>query len=401
MDRRELQAQPGSVLEVLAVALKLGLTSFGGPIAHIGYFRREYVERRKWLDTGAFAELVAMCQLLPGPASSELGIAIGTRRAGYLGGLAAWVGFTLPSAVALTAFALLTSGLDLSSAGWVEGLKLGAVAVVAQAVWSMGRTLAPDLPRAAIALAAAVALLLAPIPVLQVGVILAGGVLGWWFLRAEPARAIDAAGPSRSRRAGAGFLATFVILLIGLPLAHALVPDQTLAVVDAFYRSGGLVFGGGHVVLPLLHAAVVPPGWISDDRFLAGYGAAQAVPGPLFTFSAYLGASLGPVPNGVGGAALALGAIFLPAFLLVWGALPFWETLRRSAPFAAALRGTNASVVGILSAALVTPIGTGALHSPIEIGFALVGLIALLTGRVPPVVVVVFAAICGQVLSLA
>jgi chromate transporter len=207
-------------------------------------------------------------------------------------------------------------------------------------------------------------------------------------------------GPSRNRRAGAAFIAAFVILLVGLPLAHALVPNQALAVVDAFYRAGGLVFGGGHVVLPLLHAAVVPPGWISDDRFLAGYGAAQAVPGPLFTFSAYLGASLGPEPNGVGGAALALGAIFLPAFLLIWGALPFWDSLRRSSSFAAALRGTNASVVGILAAALVTPIGTGALHSPLEVVVALAALIALLTGRVPPIVVVVLAALFGQLLSL-
>jgi chromate transporter len=401
VDPSEHQPKRGSALEVLAVALKLGLTSFGGPIAHLGYFRREYVERRKWLDTEAFADLVALCQLLPGPASSELGIAIGTRRAGHLGGLAAWLGFTLPSAVALTAFALLTSGLDLSSAGWVEGLKLGALAVVAQAVWLMARTLTPDLPRAAIAVAAAITMLAAPVPVLQVGVILAGGALGWRLLRAEPARAIDAAGPSHNRRAGAVFLSAFVILLIGLPLAHALLPGQTLAVVDAFYRTGGLVFGGGHVVLPLLHAAVVQPGWISDDRFLAGYGAAQAVPGPLFTFSAYLGASLGPVPNGIGGAALALGAIFLPAFLLVWGVLPFWETLRRSTSFAAALRGINASVVGILAVAFVTPIGTGALHSPVEVGVAVAALVALQTGRVPPVIVVVVAALCGQFLSLA
>jgi chromate transporter len=389
----------GSVLEVLAVALKLGLTSFGGPIAHIGYFRREYVERRHWLDSEAFADLVALCQLLPGPASSELGIAIGTRRAGYLGGLAAWIGFTLPSAVALTAFALLASGVDVGSAGWVEGLKLAAVAVVAQAVWSMARTLAPDLPRAAFAASAAVAMLLAPTPILQLGVILAGGALGWRLLRGG-VPAADRAEPGLNRRVGAACLGTFAALLIGLPLARELFQDQTLAVVDAFYRAGGLVFGGGHVVLPLLHAAVVPPGWISDDRFLAGYGAAQAIPGPLFTFSAYLGASLGPQPNGIVGATLALAAIFLPAFLLVWGALPFWETLRASESFAAALRGTNAAVVGILAAALVTPIGTGALHSPVEGAVAAAALLALLTGRVPPIVVVVLAALAGQALAM-
>jgi chromate transporter len=396
----EQPASRGSVLEVLAVALKLGLTSFGGPIAHLGYFRREYVERRQWLDNETFADLAALCQLLPGPASSELGIAIGTRRAGYLGGVAAWAGFTLPSAVALTAFALLTSGADLSTAGWVEGLKLGAVAIVAQAVWSMARTLAPDLPRAAIAIAAAIVMLLSPTPILQVGVIVAGGALGWRLLGTGPVPVDEKLALKPNRRVGTVCLAAFAFLLIALPLAHAFFPNQTLAVVDAFYRAGGLVFGGGHVVLPLLHAAVVPPGWISDDRFLAGYGAAQAVPGPLFTFSAYLGASLGPAPNGIGGAALALGAIFLPAFLLVWGVLPFWDSLRRSTSLAAALRGTNAAVVGLLAAALVTPIGTSALHSPVEAAVAAAALVALLTGRIPPVVIVVLAALGGQLLAL-
>jgi chromate transporter len=400
MNRSDHLSKRGSVFEVLAVALKLGLTSFGGPIAHLGYFRREYVERRNWLDDEAFADLVALCQLLPGPASSELGIAIGTRRAGYLGGIAAWIGFTLPSAVALTAFALLTSGVDVGSAGWVEGLKLGAVAVVAQAVWSMARTLAPDLPRAALAAAAAMAMLIAPTPILQVVVIVGGGAIGWRLLRRESARAAEPVEPRLKRRVGVAFLALFAALLIALPLARSLTANQALAETDAFYRAGGLVFGGGHVVLPLLHSAVVTPGWVSDDRFLAGYGAAQAVPGPLFTFSAYLGASLGPEPNGIGGAAVALGAIFLPAFLLVWGALPFWETLRRSTSFAAALRGTNAAVVGILGAALITPIGTSALHSPVEVGVAAAALAALLSGRIPPIVVVTAAALAGQVMLL-
>jgi chromate transporter len=389
-----------SVLEVLAAALKLGLTSFGGPVAHIGYFRREYVERRRWLDDTAFADLVALSQILPGPASSELGIAIGTRRAGYIGGIAAWVGFTLPSAVALTAFAMLTSGANLSTAGWVEGLKLGAVAVVALAVISMARTQTPDAPRITLAVGAAIAMLLAPTPPLQVAVIVAGGVIGWRLLREPPPRAGAVEEGTPNRRAGAAFLGAFVVLLIALPIGHALLPGQTLATVDAFYRAGGLVFGGGHVVLPLLHSAVVPPGWMSDDRFLAGYSAAQAVPGPLFTFSAYLGASLGNQPNGPAGAALALGAIFLPAFLLTWGALPFWDTLRRSTSFAAALRGTNAAVVGILAAALITPIGTGALHSLVELPLALVAFIALVTRRVPPVAVVGLAAITGQLLAL-
>lgn len=390
----------GSVLEVLAAALKLGLTSFGGPIAHIGYFRREYVERRRWLDAESFGDLVALCQLLPGPASSELGIAIGTRRAGYLGGVAAWVGFTLPSAVALTAFSILAGRVDVSTAGWVEGLKLGAVAVVAQAVWSMARTLTPDLSRAVLAVAAALAMLLAPAPIFQAGVIVAGAAIGWRFLRAEePSREVSE--PAGRRRIGAACLSAFAVLLVALPVAHALFPGQGLAVVDAFYRAGGLVFGGGHVVLPLLHAAVVPAGWISDDRFLAGYGAAQAVPGPLFTFAAYLGASLGPEPNGPAGAALAVGAIFLPAFLLVWGAMPFWGRLRSWPSFVSALRGANAAVVGILAAALITPIGTSALHSPAELAVAGAALGALMTGRVPPIVVVALAAILGQMLMMA
>jgi len=391
----------GPALQVLAVAFKLGLTSFGGPIAHLGYFRREYVERRRWLTEDAFADLIALCQLLPGPTSSEVGIAIGTRRAGYLGGLAAWLGFTLPSAVAMTGFALLTAGVDLSAAGWVEGLKLGAVAVVAGAVWSMARSLTPDLPRAAIGVVATIAMLLVPASAFQIGVILAGGALGWLFLRGRSgATPGDRVGTSASRRVGLALLAAFLAILVALPLAQLVYPSQTLAVADAFYRSGGLVFGGGHVVLPLLHSAVVDRGWVGDDRFLAGYGAAQAVPGPLFTFAAYLGAALGPAPNGVPGASLAVGAIFLPAFLLVWGALPFWETLRRSTSFAAALRGTNAAVVGILGAALITPIGTSALHSPVEAAVALGAIAALATRRVPPIVVVVLAALCGQLLAL-
>ncbi|MFI5261662.1 MAG: chromate efflux transporter [Candidatus Limnocylindrales bacterium] len=391
----------GSVREVLGAALRLGLTSFGGPIAHVGYFRREYVTRRGWLDEHAFGELVALCQLLPGPASSELGIAIGTLRAGRLGGLAAWVGFTLPSAIVLTAFALLTTGTDLSSAGWVEGLKLAAVAVVGQAVWSMGRTLAPDLPRAAMAVVAAVIMLLAPTPLLQVVVIVGGGAIGWRFLRGGGDHRPVAEPRPTGRRVSILCLSAFGLLLLALPLARAATGDQTIAVIDAFYRAGGLVFGGGHVVLPLLHAAVVPPGWISDGRFVAGYGAAQAVPGPLFTFAAYLGAALGPAPNGVPGAVIALGAIFLPAFLLIWGALPLLDLLRRSASFTAATRGTNAVVVGILGAALITPIGTAALHTPLEAGLAATGFLVLSTGRVPPIVLVAAAAAVGQALALA
>lgn len=393
----------GSALEVFGVALRLGLTSFGGPIAHLGYFRREYVERRRWLGEAAYADLVALCQLLPGPASSEVGIAIGTQRAGYLGGVAAWLGFTLPSAIALTAFALLTSGVDLSTAGWVHGLKLAAVAVVAQAVWSMARSLAPDVPRTVIALVAAaiaiVAPAVAPLAAVQVALIVTGGVIGAAFLRREAVPLREREPVHLSRQFGAACLGLFATLLVALPLVQRALDSRPVAVFDAFFRSGGLVFGGGHVVLPLLHATVVTPGWVSDDRFLAGYGAAQAVPGPLFTFSAYLGAILAPGPNGVPGAALALGAMFLPAFLLVWGAMPFWAALRRSARLAAALRGTNAVVVGILLAALYDPIAVSAIHAPTDLGLAVVGLALLASRRVPPIVVVILAAAAGQFLA--
>jgi chromate transporter len=390
----------GTPSEVLGAAVRLGLTSFGGPVAHLGYFRREYVERRRWLDQAEFADLVALCQLLPGPSSSELGIAIGTLRAGYLGGLAAWLGFTLPSAIALTAFAMLSTNVDLATAGWVEGLKLAAVAIVAQAVYTMARTIIVDLRRLTLAVAAMVAMLLAPTSLFQVVVIVGGGAIGSRLFRTPTPRQEGAARAPARKTVGQICLVVFIALLIGLPIGRTLVANQALAVFDAFYRAGALVFGGGHVVLPLLHAATVAPGWIPDDRFLAGYGAAQAVPGPLFTFAAFLGASFEQAPNGPAGAVLALVAIFLPAFLLVWGVLPFWARLRESGSFAAALRGANAVVVGILLAALISPIGTSALHGPIEVAIGLFGVLALVLGRVPPILVVGVAALAGQMLNL-
>jgi chromate transporter len=387
--------RPGSPLEVLGVALRLGLTSFGGPIAHIGYYRREYVERRRWLDEAAFADLVALSQLLPGPASSELGIAIGTRRAGILGGIAAWIGFTTPSAIAMIAFGLLASPADLGTAGWVHGLKLAAVAVVAQAVILMARTLAPDARRRLIAAAATAASLMIASPLSQVAVIAAGAAAGVILLRAPTQPGHETQPPPIGRRTDMVALAIFAVLLAGLPVLR-LVGGQAAAVFDSFYRSGALVFGGGHVVLPLLHANVVDPGWVSEGAFLAGYGAAQAVPGPLFTFAAYLGAVSTVAPNGVAGGLLALLAIFLPALLLVVGALPFWDRLRTAPRFRRALLGTNAAVVGILLAALYTPIWTGAIDGVGDVVVAAVGLGALLTGRVPPIVVVGLAAIAGQ-----
>jgi chromate transporter len=389
---------PGSIREVFGASLGLGLTSFGGPIAHIGYFRREYVARRGWLDESAFADLVALCQSLPGPASSQLGIAIGTRRAGLPGGLAAWLGFTLPSAVTLTLLGLAAATADLSGAGWVHGLKLAAVAVVAQAVWSMAGTLTPDWPRRALALAAAAVALVWTIPFAQVAIIVAGALVGR-FLLAAPAAAATHPEPSPiSRRTGVVALAVFLVLLVGLPVLRS-ADGQPVALAEAFYRSGALVFGGGHVVLPLLDASVVAPGWVTESQFLAGYGAAQAVPGPLFTFAAYLGTVSGPSPNGVVGATIALIAIFLPGALLVVAALPFWDRLRVSIPVRRALTGTNAAVVGILLAALYTPVWTGAIAGPLDVAVAAAGLGLLLTGRVPPIVVVALSAAAGQLLA--
>lgn len=388
----------GSIREVLAASLRLGLTSFGGPIAHLGYFRREYVERRGWLDEATYADLVALCQMLPGPASSQLGILIGTRRAGMLGGVVAWLGFTLPSAIVLVLFGLLSRSVDLSSAGWVGGLKIAAVAIVAQAVYLMARTLTPDWPRRFLAVLAAIVALAWTTPFSQIAIIAGGALIGRLLLSSPTVPATGHEPSPVSRRVAVVCLTLFVGLLIGLPLLVA-VGDQPLALFDAFYRSGALVFGGGHVVLPLLHTSVVDPGWASNDAFVAGYGAAQAVPGPLFTFAAYLGAVSNVPPNGWVGATIALVAIFLPSFLLVFGALPFWDRLRGSTGFRRALTGTNAAVVGILAAALYTPVWTSAITAPIDVGVAALGLGLLLTGRVPPLAVVALCAVGGQVIG--
>ena len=389
----------GSVIEVLWVAIRLGLTSFGGPIAHLGYFRHEYVERRRWLDETSFADLVALCQFLPGPASSQLGIAIGTRRAGMLGGLVAWLGFTLPSAIALVLFGLLTQDVDLSTAGWVHGLKLAAVAVVAQAVYGMARTLTPDWPRRTVAVLAAVVALLWTTPFSQVAIIAAGALIGRVLLTPPAARPTGPEPSPIPRRIGVLALGLFAGLLLALPLLRPVADNQGLALFDAFYRAGALVFGGGHVVLPLLHTTVVDSGWVSNDAFLAGYGAAQAVPGPLFTFAAYLGTVSTVSPNGVAGAGIALVAIFLPSFLLIFGAMPFWDGLRGSVGFRRALSGTNAAVVGILVAAFITPVWTSAVSGPVDVAIAAVGLGLLLTGRISPIVVVALSAVLGQAIA--
>jgi chromate transporter len=396
-------ARAGSPLEVLFAFGKLGVTCFGGPIAHIGYFRDEFVVRRRWLDEHAYADLVALCQFLPGPASSQVGFSIGLMRGGYLGGLAAWAAFTLPSAIALVLFAYGANALQGPiGTGLLHGLKLVAVSIVAQAVWGMARTLAPDRERASIAVIAALIILFSSASVAQMGAIVLGGVAGLWLCRTASPASTKKGHMSIpvSRRIGLFALAAFFILLFGLPVVTAVSHSQAVALFDAFYRSGALVFGGGHVVLPLLREATVTPGWVSDDAFLAGYGAAQAVPGPLFTFSAYLGAVMKPPPHGIAGAVVSLIAIFLPGILVLMGALPFWEAFRRRAAAQAAMRGVNAAVVGLLGAALYNPVWTSAVKGPGDFGLALAGFVVLTVWQAPPLVVVAISALGGIALAL-
>ena len=396
-------APRGTVLEVLWAFLRLGLTSFGGPVAHLGYFRTEFVERRRWLDDQRYSDLVALCQFLPGPASSQVGIALGLGRAGWGGALAAWIGFTLPSALLLIGFAAgVTRWQALAQSGAVQGLKIVAVAVVAQAVWGMARSLCPDRPRAGVAIAAALGVLAMPTAMGQLAVIVLGGLAGRW-LAGPGAVAVAASSGARQagRRIGGLLLVLFAGLLAVLPLLAAVPGWERLSVVAAFYRIGALVFGGGHVVLPLLQAVVVPGGLVSNDVFLAGYGAAQAVPGPLFTFAAYLGAVMpGPFGGWTGGLTL-LVVIFLPAFLLVAGALPYWESLRWRDGVRRALAGVNAAVVGVLAAALYDPVWTSAIHSRADFGLALAAFGLLMYARLSPALVVMLGALAGWVLGSA
>jgi len=384
---------PDAIGSIFAVFLRLGLTSFGGPIAHLGYYRTEFVERRRWLSEAAYADLVALCQLLPGPASSQVGFAVGLSRGGLLGGVAAWLGFTLPSAVAMVLFAQGAATLTGSlSAGVLHGLQVAAVAVVAQAVWSMAVSLCPDRPRATIAMVATLIVTAAPTAIGQIAAILAGAAAGAWLCREAPA-ATPSARLSIPVPRGLAItaLAVFALLLIGLPIAAAVSSGPALAMATAFYRAGALVFGGGHVVLPLLHASVVEPGWVSEDAFLSGYGAAQAVPGPLFTFAAYLGA----IMTGWGGAALCLVAIFLPGLLLVLGVLPFWASLGRGALMRASLRGVNAAVVGVLLGALYDPVWTKGIGGPADFALALVAFALLVIWKAPPWLAVLVSAAGG------
>jgi len=384
-----------SLIEILFISTRLGLTSFGGPVAHLGYFHEEYVRRRKWMDEKSYADLVALCQFLPGPASSQVGMGIGIMRAGVLGGIVSFIGFTLPSVIALILFAIILQGLDVADAGWIHGLKIVAVAVVAHAILGMAKKLTPDLKRKAIALFALVVILLWQTAFSQIGVILLSAFIGFLiFKQHQPDDEARIDFPI-SRRFALICLSLFFGLLILLPFLRGLTSLEWIALFDSFYRSGSLVFGGGHVVLPLLEREFVPTGWLTEEAFLAGYGAAQAVPGPLFTFAAYIGA----VINGWQGGLLATFAIFLPAFLLILGTLPFWDSLRRNPKIKGALMGVNAAVVGILIAAFYHPIWTSSILTPQDFAFAAILFSMLVFWKLPPWIVVVTGAVGGLVMG--
>jgi len=387
------------VLEIFFIFLKLGLTSFGGPIAHLGYFHDEFVNRRKWFDENSYADLVALCQFLPGPASSQVGIAIGLSRAGVIGGIAAWLGFTVPSAILMISFAIGVVQFSLNTThGWIHGLKIVAVAVVAQAIYVMGRKLSLGFKRGAITVIGAAAAIYDPTTIGQISVIGMGAIAGWIFLKdSEPLSAVPMKS-GLSRRVGAVCLISFFALMMILPSLVGKSENQSVRLFDSFYRVGSLVFGGGHVVLPLLKAEVVNPGWVSDDAFLAGYGAAQALPGPLFVFSAYLGAVSKVPPFGVAGAVICLLAIFLPSFLLIFGALPFWEKIRQFNGMRAALQGINAAVVGLLIAAFYDPVWTSSILSKKDFSLAVFAFLLLVIWRRPSWQVVLLGAVIGNFL---
>jgi len=385
-----------SLLEILLVSTRLGLTSFGGPTAHLGYFHEEYVRRRKWMDEKSYADLVALAQFLPGPASSQVGIGIGVMRAGVLGGIISFIGFTLPSVIALILFALLVTGFDIGNAGWIHGLKIVAVAVVAHAIIGMAKNLTPDLKRKAIALFALIGTLLWQSTFTQVGVILIAAFFGFLLFKQH-----DEIEEARStfpiaKRVSVICLLLFFGLLFLLPVIREVTGSYWVAMFDSFYRSGSLVFGGGHVVLPLLEQEFVPTGWISEESFLAGYGATQAVPGPLFTFAAYLGT----VMKGWQGGLVATFAVFLPAFLLILGALPFWDSLRNNPKIKGAIMGVNAAVIGILISAFYFPIWTSSILAPVDFALAAILFSMLAYWKLPPWIIVVSGAIGGSLLSL-
>jgi chromate transporter len=388
----------GSAWEVLRVFLKLGLTSFGGPIAHIGYYREEIVVRLRWIDDAAYTDILALCHFLPGPTSSQVALSIGLIRADYRGGLAAWVGFTLPSALIMTAFAYGAVALGgRIGLGVIHGLKLVAVAIVAQAVWGMARMLCPDRQRASIACVAALIIIASSSFAAQLATIVMGGIAGFWLCRKSAPASPASLGAPVSRRIGVIALTTFFVLLAVLPELNGV--SKSFQLFGAFFRSGALVFGGGHVVLPLLSNSFVTTGWVSQDVFLAGYGATQAVPGPLFTFAAFLGAIANISPNPMAGAAIGLIGIFLPGVLVLLGTLPFWDVFRRRVGAQAIMRGINAAVVGLLGAALYSPVWIGSVHTSADLALALLGFVSLTAWRTPPLIVVILGALGGVALA--
>ncbi len=396
MNSNKSAASLKTLLEILKVSTRLGLTSFGGPTAHLGYFHEEYIRRKKWLDEKEYADLVALCQFLPGPASSQVGIGIGVMRGGILGGIVSFLGFTMPSVIALIIFALLVQSFDVGDAGWIHGLKIVAVAVVAHAILGMAKNLTPDLPRKALAILSIAVVLLGQTAYVQVGIILLAGVIGFFMFKQTNEEDTSRFRFPITKRFGTFCITLFFGLLIFLPILREITSLRLVAMFDSFYRAGSLVFGGGHVVLPLLEREFVPTGLISEEAFLAGYGATQAVPGPMFTFAAYIGA----VMDGWLGGILAAIAIFLPAFLLVFGALPFWNALRRNGKMKGAFMGMNAAVVGILIAALYDPIFTSAIIEPIDFVFAVLLFSMLTYWKTAPWIVVATGVVGGMIISL-
>ena len=392
----------GKLTEVFKAFLKLGCISFGGPIAHLSYFYEEFVTKRRWLDDASYGDLLALCQFLPGPGSSQMVFALGKHRAGLPGALVASLCFILPSAILMILFGYGISAVgNLNNAGWLHGLKLAAVAVVAQAVWGMGRKLCPDRARQALSLGTATLVLIHPGSFGQVGSIAFGALIGGWiYCGAVPDNGVAPKLNVRAHIIAGSCLAAFFILLVALPVLATATRQTNIMLFDSFYRAGSLVFGGGHVVLPLLRAEVVPKGWVGIDAFLAGYGAAQALPGPLFTFCAYLGTVMQPGRFAWARGLWCLLAIYLPGWLLLGGALPFWEQLRRKSWMQAALKGANAAVVGVLLAALYTPVSTEAVKNTHDFGLVLVAFGLLELWKTPAWLVVALAAIAGQFILL-
>ena len=387
-----------TLLELFWIFLRLGLTSFGGPVAHLGYFHNEFVTRRKWFEEQTYADLVALCQFLPGPASSQVGMAIGLNRAGVLGAVVAWVGFTLPSAIVLILFGLgITKYVVNLNAGWLHALKVAAVAIVAQAICAMGVKLCPDKERLFIAVLACAVTLIVPSAWSQVAVIILGGIIGVYFLKNVTQLPHAPMKSVLSKKGGSYLLTVFAFLLIALPFASSLTQAQGVKLFDSFYRAGSLVFGGGHVVLPLLQSEVVPSGWVSENLFMAGFGAAQAIPGPLFTFSAYLGAVSTVPPSGWLGALICLIAAFLPSFLLIVGTLPFWEKLREYPDMRFAMLGINAAVVGILMSAFYHPVWTSGILNLKDFALALAAFLFLTLLKAPSWAVFIACAAIGAV----